>query len=159
FVKGELDWIVLKALAKDRDRRYETVNGLMQDIERFLNHEPASAGPPSARYRFRKFVQRNRQQVIAGRLVLLALLAGIAGPTTGLIWAHRLANRGAWERQKAIAARAIALQAVEDMWVGVAERWLEDEPGLEQTQREFMQKALVFYERLAGEEGDNPAFQ
>ncbi len=48
FVKGELDWIVMKALAKERDRRYETASGLAKDIERFLNHEPVLAGPPSA---------------------------------------------------------------------------------------------------------------
>src|SRR5262249_39801961 len=71
FVKGELDWIVMKALAKERDRRYETANGFARDIERFLNHEPVLAGPPSASYRLRKFVERNR--------VVLATAAGAAG--------------------------------------------------------------------------------
>ena len=66
-MKGELDWIVMKALSKERDRRYETANGFAKDIERFLNHEPVLAGPPSARYRLRKFVRRNRPQVIARR--------------------------------------------------------------------------------------------
>src|SRR6516162_572699 len=78
FVKGELDWIVLKALAKERDRRYETANGFARDIERFLNHEPVTAGPPTAAYRLRKFVRRNRGPVIAAGLVLLALVAGAA---------------------------------------------------------------------------------
>ena len=59
FVKGELDWIVMKALAKERDRRYETASGFARDIERFLNHEPVAAGPPSASYRLRKFVRRS----------------------------------------------------------------------------------------------------
>jgi tetratricopeptide (TPR) repeat protein len=129
FVKGELDWIVLKALAKDRDRRYETANGFARDIERFLQHEPVQAGPPSARYRLRKFVQRNRGQVIAASVVLLALVLGIAGTTFGLIRATRAAEaerlakveaeeqresalhsaeREAAERQKAEAARAEA---------------------------------------------------
>ncbi len=89
FVKGELDWIVLKALSKERDRRYETANGFARDIERFMNHEPVSAGPPSTRYRLQKFVQRNRGQVIAASLVLCALLAGIAGTTVGLFEAKR----------------------------------------------------------------------
>ncbi len=105
FVKGELDWIVLKALSKDRDRRYETANGFARDIERFLNHEPVSAGPPSARYRLRKFVRRNRGQVIAASLVLFALLAGIAGTTVGLIEAKRQ-ERLAVAAQAAEAARA-----------------------------------------------------
>ncbi|HMP03089.1 MAG TPA: serine/threonine-protein kinase [Gemmatales bacterium] len=89
FVRGELDWIVMKALSKERDRRYETANGFAKDIERFLNHEPVVAGPPSASYRFKKFVQRNKVQVIAAGLVLLALLLGIVGTTWGLLEARR----------------------------------------------------------------------
>jgi serine/threonine protein kinase/tetratricopeptide (TPR) repeat protein len=89
LLKGELDWIALKALAKDRERRYETANSFAKDIERFLNHEPVQAGPPSGWYRFRKFVQRNRPQVIAAGLVILSLLAGIAGTTWGLIRAEQ----------------------------------------------------------------------
>ena len=60
FVKGELDWIVMKALSKERDRRYETASGFARDIERFLNNEAVAAGPPSPSYRLRKFVKRNR---------------------------------------------------------------------------------------------------
>ncbi len=89
FVKGELDWIVLKALSKDRERRYETANGFAQDLERFLNHEPVTAGPPSSSYRFKKFVQRNRGQVFAGSLVLIALVMGVIGTTWGLLEARR----------------------------------------------------------------------
>ena len=80
----------MKALAKERDQRYETANGLAKDIERFLNHKPVLAGPPSAVYRLRKLVRRHRPQVIACGLVLLALLAGIGGTTFGLVQAeHR----------------------------------------------------------------------
>ena len=89
FLKGELDWIVMKALAKERDRRYETANGLARDVERFLNHEPVLAGPPGASYRLKKFVRRNRGAVVAASLLLLTLLAGIAGTTWGLIAADR----------------------------------------------------------------------
>ncbi|MDG3008416.1 serine/threonine-protein kinase [Paludisphaera mucosa] len=92
FVKGELDWIVLKALSKERDRRYETATGFGRDVERFLNNEAVAAGPPSASYRLRKFVKRNRGQVLAASLVLLALLAGIAGTTLGLVEARRSAD-------------------------------------------------------------------
>src|SRR5262249_50394741 len=54
FVRGELDWIVMKALSKERERRYDTASGFARDIEHFLNHEPVAAGPPSASYRLRK---------------------------------------------------------------------------------------------------------
>ena len=59
-VRGELDWIVMKALEKDRNRRYETASGFAADIERHLHDEPVEAGPPSAAYRFRKFAKRNK---------------------------------------------------------------------------------------------------
>ena len=89
FVRGELDWIVMKALAKDRDRRYDTATAFGADVGRFLNHEPVAAGPPGAGYRLRKFVARNRGPVAAAAAVLLALTVGIAGTTTGLVRAER----------------------------------------------------------------------
>ncbi len=89
FVRGDLDWIVMKALAKDRQRRYDSAIGLANDIERFTNHEPVSAGPPTASYRLGKFLRRNRGRVIAASLVLVALVVGIIGTTWGLIEAQR----------------------------------------------------------------------
>jgi eukaryotic-like serine/threonine-protein kinase len=105
LVKGELDWIVLKALAKERDRRYATASGFARDVERFLAHEPVTAGPPSATYRLRKFVRRNRPQAVAAGLVLLALVAGVVGTTSGLIEAKRQ-ERAALAAQRAEAERA-----------------------------------------------------
>ena len=64
-LRGELDWIVMKALEKDRTRRYETANGLAADILRHLSNEPVLAAPPSRAYRMRKFVRKNRGAVIA----------------------------------------------------------------------------------------------
>ncbi|WZO98828.1 tetratricopeptide repeat protein [Isosphaeraceae bacterium EP7] len=89
FIRGDLDWIVMKALAKERHRRYESAIGLANDIERFTNHEPVSAGPPTATYRFRKFVRRNRGRVFAASLVLLALVGGVVGTSMGLAEANR----------------------------------------------------------------------
>ncbi len=89
LLQGELDWVVMKALEKDRTRRYETANGLARDIERYLADEVVEARPPSTRYRLNKFVRRHKGQVIAASLVLLALLAGIAGTTWGLIEAKK----------------------------------------------------------------------
>src|SRR6516165_7236360 len=84
-VRGELDWIVMKALEKDRTRRYETAGGLARDIRRYLDDEVVEARPPSPGYRFGKFIRRHKAQVTAAGLVFLALLAGIAGTTWGLI--------------------------------------------------------------------------
>ena len=74
LVRGELDWIVMKALEKDRNRRYETANGLAPDVQRYLNDEPVQACPPSAGYRLRKFVRRNRGPVMAATLLLIFLV-------------------------------------------------------------------------------------
>ncbi len=77
FVRGDLDWIVMKCLEKDRRRRYETANGLVMDIQRHLNNEPVVACPPSLLYRFRKTVRRNRLAVAAASSVAAALILGL----------------------------------------------------------------------------------
>ncbi len=76
LLRGDLDWIVMKALEKDRTRRYETANGLAADIERHLKNEPVGARPPSTAYRIQKFVSRNKGTVLAGVVVAAALLLG-----------------------------------------------------------------------------------
>jgi serine/threonine protein kinase/tetratricopeptide (TPR) repeat protein len=77
LVRGELDWIVMKALEKDRSRRYETANGFARDIERYLADEPVQACPPSSAYRFRKFTRRNKTALaIAGLVLFLLVLVG-----------------------------------------------------------------------------------
>ena len=85
---GDLDWIVMKALEKDRTRRYPTANGFAADVMRHLAYEPVTAAPPSRTYRLRKFVRKHRGAVMAAGLVLLSLLAGIAGTTFGMIRAE-----------------------------------------------------------------------
>jgi WD40 repeat protein/serine/threonine protein kinase len=80
-VRGELDWIVMKALEKDRNRRYETANGFAMDVRRFLADEPVQACPPSAGYRFRKFARRNKPALVtvaAAAVVVLIVVAGLA---------------------------------------------------------------------------------
>ena len=81
-IRGDLDWIVMKALEKDRNRRYETASGFARDIERHLQSEPVLARPASASYRVRRFVIRNRSAVVAGGAVAVALVIGI----TATIW-------------------------------------------------------------------------
>jgi tetratricopeptide (TPR) repeat protein len=88
IVRGELDWIVMKALEKDRQRRYETANGLAMDIRRYLSGEAVNAAPPSTAYRFKKFVKRNRVMVSAGSAVAAALLIGVVA----FAWQFKLAS-------------------------------------------------------------------
>jgi Flp pilus assembly protein TadD len=97
-VRGELDWIVLKALDKDRDSRYESANGLVSDLQCYLNDEPVRASPPSAWSRFGKFLRRNRRALVTASLFLLAVGAVAAS----LGWA-------AWDRStRRTSAKALA---------------------------------------------------
>jgi eukaryotic-like serine/threonine-protein kinase len=80
-LRGDLDWIALKALEQDRDRRYASVSELAADVQRFLHGEAVLASPPSRIYRARKFVARHRVFVTAAAAVLLALVAGVVGTT------------------------------------------------------------------------------
>jgi len=92
-LRGDLDWIVMKALEKDRSRRYETANALALDVRRHLDDEPVLARPPSRAYRMRKFVRRNRLAVAAAAALSLALVAGVVGTTIGLLRAQREAAK------------------------------------------------------------------
>jgi serine/threonine protein kinase/WD40 repeat protein len=112
LLKGDLDWIVMKCLEKDRTRRYETANGLAADLKRHLNNEPVVARPPSASYKFQKAFRRNKLVFSAGAAVALALVAGLSVAAIG--WRQTRV-----ERDKALQARAgeelqrIAAQASE----------------------------------------------
>ena len=105
YIRGDLDWIVLKALDKERSRRYETANGLASDIQRFLNDEAVDACPPSLTYRARKFVGRNRGLVSTVSAVAVATLLGIIGTTLGMVRARNDANRAKVALVKADRAR------------------------------------------------------
>jgi serine/threonine protein kinase/tetratricopeptide (TPR) repeat protein len=85
----EMDWIVMKALEKDRDRRYETASAFAADVHRYLHDEPVLACPPSLVYQLRKLVRRNKGPVFAGLILLLSLALGIVGTTVGLVQAKR----------------------------------------------------------------------
>ncbi len=89
LVRGDLDWILLKCLEKDRARRFETADGLAQDLTHFLRNEPVLARPPSTGYRLRKFLRRNWGPVAAAAVVFLTLVCGMVGTTWGLVSADR----------------------------------------------------------------------
>ncbi|HUE70758.1 MAG TPA: serine/threonine-protein kinase [Pirellulaceae bacterium] len=85
LVKGELDWIVMKCLEKDRNRRYETADGIAADVQRHLNDEPVQACPPSAVYRFGKFARRNTRALAAISVVALAMLLAVTALATSTV--------------------------------------------------------------------------
>jgi WD40 repeat protein/serine/threonine protein kinase len=118
LVRGELDWIVMRALEKDRNRRYETATNLAQDIRRYLHNEPVQAGPPSAAYRIRKFARRNRLALAVLTLIAAALVTAVVtlAVSTALVTTERNEKALALqERETALlqerAARKEAVQA------------------------------------------------
>jgi tetratricopeptide (TPR) repeat protein len=104
LVRGELDWIVMKALEKDRGRRYETANGFGLDIQRHLAGEPVLAAPPSARYRLRKFARKHRAALTTAAVLALLLVVGVAVSTWQAVRATR-AEQEAWQAQRTAAER------------------------------------------------------
>jgi serine/threonine protein kinase len=108
LLRGDLDWIVMKCLEKDRTRRYETANGLARDIERHLNNEPVVARPPSTAYRFQKLVRRNKLAFAAAGSVGIVLLLGIVVSTWQAVRATRAERQQSLLREKAVNAQAIA---------------------------------------------------
>ena len=98
-LRGDLDWIVMKALEKDRRRRYQTANGLAMDVERHLNSEPVIARPPSRLYRFQKLVRRNKGAFVAIGAITVTLILGL-GASTVLLLKEREARRRAVESEQ-----------------------------------------------------------
>ncbi len=107
LVRGELDWIVMKTLEKDRGRRYETANGLAADVQRYLADEPVQACPPSAGYRFRKFARRNKRPLATAALLVVALLVTVGGIAWSIGWANRdrAAREAAAEQEATLALK------------------------------------------------------
>ena len=104
-LRGDLDRITMKALEKDRNRRYETPNDLGADLTRFLNHQPVRARSPSFRYRTTKFIRRNRLSVAAGVVVLTALLSALFFSTMATLQARSALSEAS--REAAISAQAV----------------------------------------------------
>jgi serine/threonine protein kinase/Tfp pilus assembly protein PilF len=104
-LRGDVDWIIMKAIDKDRSRRYASASDLAADIHRHLRHEPVLASPPSVAYRTKKFVVRHRGAVVAASIVLAALILGIAGTTIGLF---RAKNAERVAREEAEAASQVS---------------------------------------------------
>jgi tetratricopeptide (TPR) repeat protein len=166
---GDLDWIVMKALEKDRARRYETANGFAADILRHLSNEPVLAAPPSRAYRMRKFVRKNRLAVTAAGLVAFTLLAGIAGTTFGFFRAD-LQRRNAEKAERAerlakieaVAQRAKAEKATDrtrevlDAMVSeVTGDSLSTQKTISEEQKKFLTQVLTYFKEFAGEKTDD----
>jgi serine/threonine protein kinase len=163
LIRGELDWIVIKCLEKDRARRYETANGLARDLERYLHDEPVDASPPSTAYRVRKFVQRNWGAVLATTALILMLIVGVAAVVAVQAKANRdlaaankrLEDANGRERQRF----NLAMEAVGLFHGEVSKDLLLKEKQFERLRNKLLQGAADFYGKLEAllKDQDDPA--
>jgi len=173
LIRGDLDWIVMKCLEKERSRRYETASGLALELQRYLADEPVLAGPPSAGYKVRKFVKRNRGPVLAGMLVLVALLAGIVGTALGLIRAERARAAEAEQRgiaqanekeaqsqkQRAIEFQNKALDALRATTDADVEKLIAGRKELGANEQAYLEAIVKRWQAFAAQEGSDEQTQ
>ncbi len=141
-VPADLETILLKAISKEPTSRYATAQELADDLRRFLEQKPIKAKRPSLVERAAKWSRRHRMVVA---MASLFLLLGVVTLTTSTVLLARKQTQ--LERQ-----RDEARQAVDDMYTDVAAQWLEQQAALEPLQRRFLQKAVDYYQRFAGQE-------
>ena len=162
-MRGDLDWIVMKALEKDRTRRYETANGMAMDLQRHLADEPVLAGPPSAAYRFRKFARRNKAAfgtviVVSAALILCTLTStwyAIQAHQAKLLAEQRL-EAETQVRNEATANLQKARQAVDEYFTLVSESKLLDVPSLQLLRRQLIEAVLRYYQGFSRQNSDDP---
>jgi serine/threonine protein kinase/tetratricopeptide (TPR) repeat protein len=161
-LRGELDWVVMKALEKDRNRRYESASAFADDVQRYLHDAPVQACPPSAAYRFRKFARRNKAMLVAVAIVGVAILVGTAVSVWQAVEANLargLANErleketeahadAEQQRQRAQASYAKALDAVKRMLKEVGDERLVAIPQNQVVRERLLEDAATLYTEL-----------
>jgi non-specific serine/threonine protein kinase/serine/threonine-protein kinase len=141
LVRGELDWIVMKCLEKDRNRRYETANSFAMDVQRYLADEAVLACPPSTGYRLRKFARRNKRPMLAALTVFLLLVGGIAGTTVGLLVARQQREDAKREANRAGEAERLASHRLAQ--VETEKQRADEERAVAEAVSDFLQNDLL----------------
>lgn len=147
-VSGELDWIVMKSLEKDRGRRYESASSLSADIERYLSNEAVEACPPSAGYRFRKLARRNKAAIVTTGLVGASLLVGLATS----LWQMKVAQRAESQARESLAEAVVARERADEAEALAQQRLASEQEARKQANKDaarakevsqFLTRALV----------------
>jgi serine/threonine protein kinase len=168
--RGELDWVVMKALEKDRNRRYESASAFAADVQRYLNDEPVQAHPPSALYRFGKLARRNKGAFAAAFAAALVVLVAVVGLAVSNVLITRERNEKVealnqakineddanQQRREAQENLKDALTAVDVMLTRVADERLLYVPQMEPVRRELLQEALKYYLKVLEKKSDDP---
>jgi serine/threonine protein kinase/tetratricopeptide (TPR) repeat protein len=166
LLRGDLDWIVLKCLEKERGRRYETANGLAMDVQRYLADEPVLASPPSKRYRLSKFLRKHRGPVLAGTIIAVLLVGGIVGTSLGFLRAERLRgvaeereSEALDEKAKAEASQRQAMEALRATTDDVVQQLIGAKPQLSVVERQFLENTLKRWQAFAAKQGQGESAQ
>jgi serine/threonine protein kinase len=154
LLRGELDWIVMKALEKDRTRRYETANGFARDLQRYLADEPVEAGPPSAAYRLCKLARKHRRLLVTAGAVLGLLVLAVVGLVIGLV----VVKGEQRKTQTALAAETLAKsqarEALDVLTDDVVGKMFTRQPELGEPEKAFLRKVLASYAAITRELGE-----
>lgn len=156
-LRGDLDWVVLRALEKDRTRRYQTADALAADLQRFLEHEPLAAGPPSARYRLAKVLRRYRVQALVAAAVLCTAVIGggiavhFAVEAAGL--ADRIAAPAALSKTQRAVRKADTRPPATPKELARFEEWLGVARGILEGKAEFERRAKPILDSAAASVG------
>jgi len=154
-LRAELDWITVKALAKDRDRRYASVADLADDLRRYLAGDPVLAGPPSKGYRLRRYARKYRVAIAAALIVLLSLVGGLAAT----VWQARIARaneRVANDQRARARERARVVRAITESIVTRLDPMIRNLPGAFEARCYMLDRALEFLKAM--EEDDDTDF-
>ncbi|HVS39204.1 MAG TPA: serine/threonine-protein kinase [Gemmataceae bacterium] len=161
LLRRELDWVVMKCLEKQRERRYETADGLARDLQRYLADEPVEARPPSVGYRLRKFVARHKGAAAIAAVALLALTACVAVSTTAavLIWREQKHTEAA--RQTAAENADAAIEVVRDLngYVEAYETGSGNAAADNAQRQQRLDSVLASYERLLALHPEDPVLR
>jgi serine/threonine protein kinase/Flp pilus assembly protein TadD len=169
--RGELDWIVMKALEKDRNRRYEMASAFAADVQRYLSDEPVQARPVSAVYRLRKFARRNKAVFATGTAISLALLTAVIALAISYLRVEAEKKqkdleyqRAEQEKDRASNNLRRALQVLDGLYVDLARHssaggGLADVPHMEPLRKKYLERALEFYREFAQDNTDDPVLR
>ena len=155
MLRNELDWIVMKALEKDRARRYETANAFAADVQRYISGEAVQAHPPSRAYRLQKFLRKNRGPVVATGLVISALTVGMCATTLALLDANHQRKNAVEQQKKAEVAEDEALSAYRASTDEAIQQLLGAKEYLGPQEKAYLKKAIESWQRFAERQGDD----